>query len=113
MNETMKTIITALVGGGVTLLGSFYTFKGKKTESDANISKAYIAGNNHLFQNLQSEITRLSNEMAVLKKEMEDMRKNHEHEIDRFEKENGDLKNKLRDAKAENKYLKEKLELSD
>ena len=51
--------------------------------------------------------------MAVLKKEMEDMRKNHEHEIDRLEKENGDLKNKLRDAKAEIKYLKEKLELSD
>lgn len=105
-SDIIKTIITALITGSVTLGGAFWSFKGKKSESDANVSKAYIDGNNALFNNLQAEINRLTGEMAVLRKELEDAKKGYEVKIIELTKENDNLRNKLRDVIAENKILK-------
>lgn len=40
---------------------------------------------------------------------MKEMKEDYEAKIERLEKENDDLRNKLRDSIAEVKYLKEKL----
>lgn len=109
MNEFFKTFITALITGSVTLGGAFWTFKGKKSESDANMAKAYIDGNTALFNNMQAEINRLIGQVAILQKEVETVKKDNEDETTKLKKENDDLRNKLRDAISKIKYLEEKL----
>lgn len=109
MNEFFKTFITALITGSVTLVGAFWTFKGKKSESDANMAKAYIDGNTALFNNMQAEINRLIGQVAILQKEVETVKKDNEEETAKLKKENDDLRNKLRDAIAKIKFLEEKL----
>ncbi|WP_338326513.1 hypothetical protein [Streptococcus uberis] len=109
MNDIFKTLLTVIITGGVTLGGAFFTFKGKKSESDANMAKAYIDGNTALFNNMQAEINRLIGQVAILQKEVETVKKDNEAETTKLKKENDDLRNKLRDAIAKIKFLEEKL----
>lgn len=109
MNDIFKTLLTVIVTGGATFGGAFFTFKGKKSESDANMAKAYIDGNTALFNNMQAEINRLIGQVAILQKEVETVKKDNEAETTKLKKENDDLRNKLRDAISKIKYLEEKL----
>lgn len=108
-DEVIKIVITSAITGGVTLGGAFWSFKGKKSETDANVSKAYIDGNNLLFNNMQSELNRVIGKVAVLEEQMKKMQEEYEAKIEKLENENDDLRNKLRDSIGEVKYLKEKL----
>lgn len=65
--DFIRQVVTALITGVGTIAGAFWTFRGKHEEVQSGTEKIYIDGNQLLFDNMQKEITRLTQDVAILK----------------------------------------------
>lgn len=108
-NDIIRSLFTIAISSLVTFAGYRYTFKGKKVEAHSSVEGIYVENMQKIIDAYQNDINNLKNDMSTLRAEMAEMKASHEKELQDLRKENDDLRNKLRDAKAEIKYLEEKL----
>ncbi|OHX28319.1 hypothetical protein Javan273_0006 [Streptococcus phage Javan273] len=103
--EIVKTLLTVFGSSLVTLAGAMWKFKGQKLEVHSNTEKIYVENMEKIINTYQNDISGMKQDIVSMKRDIVVLK----DEIEEKDKIIDDLRNKLRDAIAENKYLKEKL----